>query len=299
MTGTPPPFPSGPTLRDGAWGAISFLNAIPQGIGCAAAVSLPVIVEVAYLPAPPESRPSVDLAQGEAPPLLRWTLDKVYESVQVPPSYKFRVDVRSGIPASKGLKSSSAVSVAMARGIRRVLGQPPSPAEVAAISAKACLAAGVSITGAFDDALACAMGGVVVADVRAHWQMLSTEVPAGLQALLWIPETPRPDLAKKANELRAPDMNAKEAVRLSLRGEFLKAMKYNSLVVERALGYDYAKLREAGLAKGAVAAGVTGNGPALAFVVPRELTPQVASALPWQGAKLVTAEFVRPGVVPA
>ncbi|MDE1820762.1 MAG: shikimate kinase [Euryarchaeota archaeon] len=293
------PVTMGPTLRDGAWGAISFLNAIPQGIGCAAAISLPVTVEVQYVPAPPQSKPWLDTTEGEATPLLRWTLDKVYESVPVPPIYKFHVAVRSGVPPQKGLKSSSAVSVALARALRRVLGQSPTPAEVATLSAKAALAAGVSVTGAFDDALACAMGGVVVADVRAHWQMLSTEVPSGLQALLWIPETTRPDLAKRSSELRAPDMNAKEAVRLALRGDYLKAMKYNSLVVERALGYDYAKLREAGLTKGALSAGVTGNGPAVAFVCPRELTPQVASALPWQGAKLLTAEFVRPGVVPA
>lgn len=294
-----PAVPTGPTLRDGAWGAISFLNAIPQGIGCAAAVSLPVVADLQYDTAPPNTRPTLEVVGGEASPLLQWTLDKTYESVLMKPSYKFRVGVRSSIPESKGLKSSSAVSVALARGIRRVLGQPPSANDVAVISAKASLAAGVSVTGAFDDALACAMGGVVVADVRAYWQMLSTELPAGLQALLWVPEVKRPDIASKGSELRVPDPNAKEAVRLALRGEFLKAMKFNSLVVERALGYDYAKLREAAMAKGAEAAGVSGNGPAMAFVVPRELAPQVASVLPWQGAKVFTTEFVRPGVVPA
>lgn len=288
-----------PSLRDGAWGAISFLNAIPQGIGCAAAVSLPVTVDLAYDPLPPQSRATLEVPQGEVPPLFRWTLDKVYETVAGAAGYRFRADVRSTIPPGKGLKSSSAVSVALARAFRRVLGHPPSPAETATISAKAALAAGVSVTGAFDDALASAMGGVVVADVRAHWQMLSTEVPAGLQALIWVPQQDRPDLNVKAADLRTPDMNAKEAVRLALRGDFLRAMRYNSLVVERALGYDYAKLRELALSKGAVAAGVTGNGPAVAFVVPRELVPQVAGVLPAEGAKLLTAEFVRPGVVPA
>jgi shikimate kinase len=295
-----PGVPAGPSLRDGAWGAISFLNAIPQGIGCAAAVSLPVVAELQYDPAPPNTRPTLEAADGpETSSLLAWTLDKTYESVVNRPAYKFRVSIKTQIPPGRGLKSSSAVSVALARGLRRVLGQPPSANDVAVISAKASLAAGISITGAFDDALACAMGGVVVADVRAFWQMLSTELPTGLQALLWVPDTPRPDLASKGSELRVPDPNAKEAVRLALRGEFLKAMKFNSLVVERALGYDYAKIREAALSKGAQAAGVSGNGPAVAFVVPRELTPQVASVLPWKEAKVFTTEFVRPGVVPA
>jgi shikimate kinase len=236
---------------------------------------------------------------AEATPLLRWTLDKAYESVRVPQTYKFRATLRSAVPQRCGLKSSSAVSVALARALLRILGHPPSPAEAAVVSAKAALASGVSLTGAFDDALACALGGVVVADVRAHWQMLSTEVPSGLQALLFVPEGARPDLAQRASELRAADMNAKEAVRLALRGDFLKAMRYNSLVVERAMGYDYTKIKEAGTSKGAVACGVSGNGPTLAFVVPRELTPTVAAALPRQGGKLLVAEFVRPGVVPA
>ena len=302
-----PASPAGPSpspsdshaVRDGAWGAISFLNAIPQGIGCAAAISLNATVDLEYQPGSPETKPALTAEDGEISPLLRWTLDKVYESLRFPPVYRFRATVRSTIPQGKGLKSSSAVSVALARALRRVLGHPPSPADVAAISAKAALASGTSVTGAFDDALACAMGGVVVADVRAHWQMVSTEVPAGLQVLIWIPQAERPDVKAKASELRVTDMNAKEAVRLALRGEFLKAMRYNSLVVERALGYDYARIREAGLTRGAVAAGVTGNGPALAFVVPRELAAQVAAALPWQSAKMVSAEFVRPGVVPA
>lgn len=294
-----PSIPKGPSLREGAWGAISFLNAIPQGIGCAAAVSLPVVADLEYEALGPNSKPSLEMAEGESNPLLQWTLDKAYESVLVRPAYKFRLGLRSSVPPGKGLKSSSAVSVALSRGVRRALGHPSTPTELAVISAKASLAAGVSLTGAFDDALACAMGGVVVADVRAYWQMLSTEVPQGMQALLWVPDEARPDLASKGAELRAPDMNAKEAVRLALRGDFLKAMKFNSLVVERALGYDYGKLRDAAMEKGAVAAGVSGNGPAVAVVVPRELTPQVASVLPWEGAKVFTVEFVRPGVVPA
>lgn len=286
------------SLRDGAWGGISFLNAIPQGIGCAAAISLPVLVDLEHEPLTPPGPSTLEVAHGDPGPLLKWTLEKTLESRPGSPPARYLATIQSLVPIGKGLKSSSALSVAVARALRRALGAPPSPADVAAISARAALAAGVSLTGAFDDALASALGGVVVADVRAHWQMLSTEVPAGLQALVWVPETERPDLTVKASELRAPDMNGKEAVRLALRGDFLRAMKYNSLNVERALGYDYARLREAGLAKGAVAAGVTGNGPAVAFVVPRELTPQVAAALPWQGAKVLTAEFVRPGVVP-
>lgn len=279
----------------GAWGAISFLNAIPAGVGCAAAVSLPVTVEAEYSVPPTDAAPTLTVTTGPSTPLLVKSIERALRAVRAPASYTVRLAVNSSLPHSKGLKSSSAVSVAVTRAIFAALRHAGEPSEVATLSAKAALEAGASVTGAFDDALASALGGVVVADVRAHWQLQASELPNDLVAVLWIPAKVHAPTGMIQEALGGEAVAAKEAIRLAMRGDYLRAMERNTLVVERALGYDYASLREKGKAQGAQAAGVSGNGPTLAFVVPQARAAAVAAALPTTDAQVLTVRFVGHG----
>ncbi len=249
--------------RGTAWGGISFLNGIPTGVGATAAIRLPVEVTVGPASGTEELPPGLDRLLRES---LRALSDRTGDEGDRPGT----VRVTSGVPPGQGLKSSSALSVALLRALRDRGGSPPLlPEELARLSARVCRAAGLSITGAYDDALASARGGVVVADVWGEETLRTDEPPAGVSVLVWLPGGEHPDLdtlRQRWNSFHPPEAAAAAAE--ARAGRYLGAMELNSEVVERALGYPWGELRRRLKEEGAVAAGVSGNGPALAVLVP-------------------------------
>ena len=78
---------------------------------------------------------------------------------------------------------------------------------------------------------------------------------------------------------------ARRAVDAVLAGDWTGAMAANSTIVEKVMGYRYGPLREAVARAGAVAAGVSGLGPAFAAVAPVSRRPRVMGALPRDGRR--------------
>lgn len=270
-------------------GAITFLNALATGRGSAAGVTLPAeaTVELTSAPAPG----SVTIEPRSDTPLVRATLQAALRQWAPGRSFAARVEVESEVPAARGLKSSSAVSSAVALATAAALDVYVSATEVARLSADVSQSIGVSATGAFDDALASLEPGVHVTD-NARRERLRTDVlDPTWQVILWIPNQthpPSPEYRKAFHELSSLAAPAEDAAR---RGDPLAAMEANTTVVERAMGYEYAAVRRDLLRAGALASGVSGLGPSLATIVTADRISPVLRALPHGAGDVLVTRF--------
>lgn len=238
-------------------GAVSIVNAIATGNGSALGISLAVTAEaemtrgkgLRFLTGRSDDRLVANIAKNILP---AGTLEKNQVSVRV----------RSEVPIGFGLKSSSAVSNAIALALSRLVNAKIDDMAVLDAAVRASLDAKVTITGAFDDATACYFGGFVVTDNYARRLIRREKAPDNLYAVIFLPRnTPRGDVSK----LRDLSDLFLDAYRLAEAGEYWKAMKMNGVLASAALSSNYKPVLAA-LEKGALAAGTSGNGPSIAAV---------------------------------
>jgi shikimate kinase len=256
-------------------GAVSIVNAIATGNGSSLGISLRVNAEV-------------ELARGHGVRFLtgknddrlvnniiRNTLPK--EMIE---SNLITIKVKSEIPIGFGLKSSSAVSNAVALACSE-LAKEEEEEEVddyAVLDAavRASLDAKVSITGAYDDATACYFGGFTVTDNYSRRLIRREEAPENLYAIIFLPRNTRRrgDIRRLSN---LSDLFT-DAFKLAEAGEYWKAMKLNGVLASAALGSTYLPVMAA-IERGALAAGVSGNGPSIAAVAYEDEVEDIKSAL--------------------
>lgn len=188
------------------------------------------------------------------------------------------VRVDSEIPVSRGLKSSSAVANAVVLASARALEIELEPLQIINLGVEAALEAKVTLTGAFDDACASFFGGIVVTDNKARKIVKVDRFPEGLMAVVQIPRRiiTKPSLAAKDFSPIRPKVD--EAYRLALQGEYFRALELNSAAYAPVLDIDETPARRA-RASGAMAAGVTGAGPAILALVKPAHVDAVAHAL--------------------
>ncbi|HXW67238.1 MAG TPA: shikimate kinase [Thermoplasmata archaeon] len=261
-------------------GAITIVNALPTGIGSAAGIELAVRAELELRPSGSSERWDVRIEPPTRTPLVIESLSESLRCFAPGSSGQGELSLASEVPVARGLKSSSAVSSAVALAVARATDASVGPTDIAAISARASIAAGVSATGAFDDALAGLTSGIVVTDNERRTRLAAIPLDPDLRVAVYIPEQTHaaaPDLhARLAREHEA----GRRAAAASLRGDWVEAMRQNSELVERALGYDYAAARARLLDAGALACGVSGLGPALAAIAPSDRIASVERMLP-------------------
>ena len=263
-----------------AHGAITIVNALPTGVGCALGISLPVTARVELGGRRAADGAGVEIEAPSDTPLVR---ESVREAISLAPPREerpVRVAIASEIPPARGLKSSSAVASAVVSATLRALGRDLPPVEVARVAARVGRRVGLSATGAFDDALAGLVSGFVLTDNRQDWLLSSTPVDPRLEVVLLIPPTehrPSPEW-REAFERRADE--SRRALEEAAQGRWAEAIRRNTTLVEEIMGYDYQALREELLDQGARACGVTGLGPTLAALVESDHADDVLEALP-------------------
>ena len=251
-------------------GAISIVNAISTGNGSSLGISLRVTAEaelgrgrgVRFLTGRNEDR----LVNN----VVRYTMPKdMIENNLV------TIRIKSEIPIGYGLKSSSAVSNAVALACSRLARDDIDDNSVIDAAVRASLDAKVSITGAYDDATACYFGGFTVTDNYSRRLIRREPAPENLHSIIFLPRnTPRSDVHKLST---LSDLFT-DAFRLAEAGEYWKAMKLNGVLASAALSSRYAPIM-ATLERGALAAGISGNGPSVAAVAYEDEVDEIKSAL--------------------
>jgi shikimate kinase len=252
-------------------GAISIVNAIATGHGSALGVSLKATAEVEL-----QKGHGIRFTTGKnADRLINNIIDKTIPK-QIKESNMITIKVNSEIPIGYGLKSSSAVSNAVALACSQMASNEDiNDYTILDVAASACLEARVSLTGAYDDATACYFGGFTVTDNYSRRIMHKERAPENLCAIIILPhDTKRGDVLKLKN---LSDLFI-DAFSLAESGQYWKAMKLNGVLASAALSSSYTPVMAA-IEHGALSASISGNGPSIAAVGYEDEVEQIISAL--------------------
>lgn len=234
-----------------AWGGGSIINALALGVGASFPISLKVNAEVCEGELKVISDAPVDLG-----PMYR-------AAEELSARFKlggFSVKFWGDLPTAGGLKSSSAAMNAMIMGLNELFGLGLNPLDVARLNAEISKKVGISVTGAFDDAVASALGEAWLTDNNGRALLRRLDVAGDVVVLI-------PPWGKgrgKVEEMRAVAGAVRAAVLYALRGDWKSAMVINAISYGFALGYDPTPTLIA-LKMGAIG-GVSGTGPSHVFI---------------------------------
>ncbi len=240
-------------------GAVSIVNAIPTGKGSTLGVALNVSV-------------TASMTDGKGISVNIGDINFISDIVRrIIPSDLMEgkhvsIEIRSRIPMGYGLKSSSAVSNAVALAaatlVDLIKNDGMDDMQIISNAINACIANNVSITGAFDDACACYFGGFFVTDNYARKIIRHDKADDNLYAVILLPLG-----IKRKDPLRLKRFKEyfSYAIDLALDGKYWDAMNLNGLLVSSILSIPYEPILEA-IENGVYASGVSGNGPAITAI---------------------------------
>ena len=274
------------------FGAITITNALTAGIGCAAGIALPVDAEVSLSWDGSQGPSTIELPPENRTPIVEESLRVALRAYSPQPGAVARVTLRSEVPVARGLKSSSAVSTAVMLALARAAGVEPDPIEIGRRSAEVGRRVGVSATGALDDALAGLEPGLIVTDNQHDRVLRRSAIASDWGVLLYIPSEPHPPSPSLAAAFSRERAAGEQAVHAVLEGDWTRAMRLNTELVERTMGYSYRTLRNKLEQRGAIASGVSGLGPTLAAIAPTSHLSRLAGQLPDDGAERKLVSFV-------
>jgi shikimate kinase len=252
-------------------GAVSIVNAIATGMGSALGISLKVTAEAQM-----QTGHGIKFTAGRnGDRLIKNIIQKTIPK-EIIDGNMISINVNSQIPIGYGLKSSSAVSNAVALACSRIAKEAEiDDYGILDVSTGSSLEAKVSMTGAYDDATACYFGGFTVTDNYSRRLIRKEKAPENLYAIIMLPsDSSRGDIHKLKN---FSDLFI-DAFELAESGQYWKAMKLNGVLASAALSSSYAPVLDA-IEHGALSASISGNGPSIAAVGYEDTVEQIVEAL--------------------
>lgn len=248
--------------RGRAHSAVSVINAIPCGIG--ATIGIELWTEAEFLPGGPDLNIIIENDPAEDTLLARLCVQRTMARISSSPATG-ELRIRSQIPVSRGLKSSSAAANAIVAAVSHSQGIDLNPMEVVRLGVRCALEAGVSITGAFDDACGSMFGGLVMTDNRCNEVLMAQDLEP-MDVILHVPALKITKKDERLDLLRKVCNQMQDIIALVGKDPFT-AMNRNGELVSHTLGLDNSTAVKA-LQKGALAAGMSGTGPAVAILTP-------------------------------
>ena len=249
-------------------GAISIVNAIATGKGAALGISKKVNVEMET------SYGKGVIIEVENKSMSSRLINRVIEKI-VPKNElsktKLKVSLDSEIPTGYGLKSSSAISTAVAMTCAKLFKPNMNDVEILNAGVKASIETKVSLTGAYDDACACYYGGFVVTDNYKKKLVRSEKCLNRVSAVIFIPKSRKRGNVRK---LKTLSNDFEQAWNLAKKSDYWNAMNLNGIATSTILSSEpeiILKLIE----NGAVGASVSGNGPSIAAIVKNNSVPKI------------------------
>jgi shikimate kinase len=262
-----------------AFGAATVVNAISSGFGAALGLSLYTRARVAVYEGRGRIKVRILNDPGESTRLAEAAVMRTLRRFNLPlEGLDVEVETSSNIPVARGLKSSSVAANAIVLAVVAALGEELDDLEVVNIGCDAALDAGVTVTGAFDDACASYLGNVVVTENLSRCLEKVISPDPGLKAVLLIPGSKSYTGRLNPGSLRRAAPLTRRLHDLALEGYWPAAMSMNGFIHSILLGFDPSPALEA-LEAGAIAAGLSGKGPAVVALVEPEDASRVAEAL--------------------
>ncbi len=199
------------------------------------------------------------------------------------------VTTRSEIPIARGLKSSSAAANATVLATLDAIGETLPLLEVVSMGVRAALDVGVTITGAFDDACASALGGIVITDNR-NMELVERLVYES-DVLIYLPEEKAFTADTDVTRSKAIAPLVGVAYRLALDHDFENAMTLNGLLYCAALGFD-TEIAMSALDLGVSGVGLSGTGSAYTALVGRDQIQELKGCWSDMGGSVIQTRIV-------
>ena len=255
-----------------SYGAVSVMNAIPCGIGATIGISLRT--EATFAPSDSTvielvGRP--DLKDD----LVRTCVARALEWIGKGP-IDYRLTVKTEIPPSMGLKSSSSVCNAVISAVLDHYGVRKDPVDVVRKGVECAKECKVTITGAFDDACGCHLGGLVVTENSKNDLILQKSI-SQYDVVICVPDRQIPKNKVPVETYRNLSDAYTEMVP-EIEEDYLKVLTRNGSEVASIIGDDQSISKKA-LELGALASGVTGTGPAIAIIAEKGEGQRISDAL--------------------
>jgi len=259
-------------------GAATIINAIATGKGAAIGVDLWTKVKVQITDEPEIIQGKIISDPSENPVLIEKTVIRVLKHFNLEEKFGAKVETWSNIPIARGLKSSSAAGNAIALATVAALNKNLDDLTVVKLGVDGAIEAKVTITGAFDDACASYFGGIVITDNLKRRIVKRFEMAEDLTILFYVPTKKTYTISSDVRRMREVASLVKIAYKEALKGNYWQALTLNGLIYSSALGYDSSIAVDA-LMAGALAAGLSGTGPAVTAIVSEEKKDLVRDAL--------------------
>ncbi len=229
-----------------AFAAGTVINALATGIGSAFGIELETRVKVTFEEDLKHSALYIN-GRKSNPSLVSRTLKNFGKAV---------VEVESDIPRRSGLGSSSAFMNALITAAFKAFGQELDASIILSMNARSSLECRISYTGAFDDASASLLGGLVISN-NPEMRLIKWKKLSG-RAVILIPSWKRGEVSLE--RIRSDTSLVSRAIANAMSGDYRSAMLNNSKHYCSAIGYPVEPVERA--LEFDVHAGLSGNGPA-------------------------------------
>ena len=208
-------------------GAVSIVNAIANQKGATVGIDLKVEAIVETTPGKGIVIQSENKTLSSR--LINKTVEKIVSKKDLDQN-KITITLESEIPTGYGLKSSSAISSAVALGCAKIFKSKFTDQQILLAGVDASIESKVSITGAYDDACSCYYGGFNVTDNAKKKRMSFEKGPANLIAIIFIPKNRKRGNLKKLKVLSSV---FDHAWNLAKKANYWEAMIINGLAMHQ------------------------------------------------------------------
>ena len=252
-------------------GAVSIVNAIANQKGATVGIDLKVEAIVETTP----GKGIVIQSQNKtlSSRLINKTVEKIVSKKDLEQN-KITITLESEIPTGYGLKSSSAISSAVALGCAKIFKSKFTDQQILLAGVDASIESKVSITGAYDDACSCYYGGFNVTDNAKKKRMNFEKGPSNLVVVIFIPKNRKRGNLKKLKVLSSV---FDHAWNLAKKSNYWEAMIINGLATASILSSSPDVITGL-IERGALGASVSGNGPAIAAITKKENESDIKKA---------------------
>ena len=270
-------------------GAATIINAIATGKGAALGVDLWTKAAVELTDEAGHVDVSIRSDSSENPMLAQKTVGRILKYFSLEGEFGAKVETQSNIPVAKGLKSSSAAANAIALATIAALDASLDDVTVVKLGVDGALDAKVTITGAFDDACASYFGGIVITDNIERKIVKCFEPTESPAVLFYVPPKKAYTVNSNVKRMKGMASAVKIAYNEALKGNYWAALTLNGLIYSSAIGYDPSPAVDA-LTAGAIASGLSGTGPAVTVIVPKEKVDAIKEVLQNREGKILEAQ---------
>ncbi|MCL2687342.1 MAG: shikimate kinase [Methanobrevibacter sp.] len=249
-------------------GSATIVNAIATGHGSAFGINLDIKAKIKTIDSGIVCNPDLDVDTSLMEICAKNVFD--YYDIDLDSEIGVSISTQSNLPPASGLSSSSAISNAVTLAVSKIVTsefdkKPMNDLEIINLAVDSSLEAGVTITGAFDDATASYFGGVTVTD-NFNREIIIKEKMSDHKLLIYMPDkhsmTANSDVERM--KLLAPLVDM--AFEKACQREYYNALILNGILYSNTLGFD-TNLAIDALEKGAIASGLSGTGSAFVAIV--------------------------------